>query len=195
MIPKPLYIPAWRLESFDRSHAFCATPATLLDCFFCVFFRICSCQLGPCSHSFPRYNLIRVSIHSICMELLWLGRKKKPVKTRAKGKNPKPWHRLTRSTTTVEEQGLSNEPQLLLQLKQSIFSLKVWHVFHKRKQPLNRTLGNTSNDRSKIRAYYWFKIENTYLHISRWSQTKFQAQQKLGPFHKLPYKANNFRRF
>lgn len=90
-------IPAWRLESSIVPTRF-VPPQLHYSAASSVFFRIRSCQLGPYSHSFPRYNLIRVSIHSICMALL-LTWKTKPVKTRAKRKNPKLWHRLTQSTT------------------------------------------------------------------------------------------------
>lgn len=118
-------IPAWRLESSIVPTHF--VPPQLHSSTTSVFFRIHSCQLGPCSHSFPLYNLIRVSIHSICMALLWLGRRRKLLKLGRKGK---PETGASPNTNLLpEEQGLSNEPQLLLQLKQWNYSLKVWHVF------------------------------------------------------------------
>lgn len=118
-------IPAWRLESSIVPTHF--VPPQLHSSTTSVFFRIHSCQLGPCSHSFPLYNLIRVSIHSICMALLWLGRRRKLLKLGRKGK---PETVASPNTNLLpEEQGLSNEPQLLLQLKQWNYSLKVWHVF------------------------------------------------------------------
>lgn len=82
-------IPAWRLESLIVPTHFVPPQ---LHYSTTVFFRIRSCQMGPCSHSFPLYNLLRVSIHSICMAFLWLGRRRRKLLKLGRKGNLKPGH-------------------------------------------------------------------------------------------------------